>query len=496
MRGCQARNLAWFLGLAPVFRLDHQSFWYDELFTLFVARQPLAAVFAQASADGFTPPLYYLLVKLLIAIGAPTAALRLLSVAFGALFLVGMSRLATRLAGQRIATGVVLITGLSPFFFSMAQELRPYTAFLACATFAADEFLAWRADSATSAARSWMLWSLLATLFSYLGFALVALGFLSAIAGPRPRSRGIALACGLGIACALFAAPGLRKARFLLEARVARGLVALPAIETRPFARLVLGGGYRPEPTGDSRDRSLGSIAEAFGRGLVLSGLGIGLSLRRPALTGVTAALLAAIASVFAADTFLGIGVTTRYLSVAFVPFVLATALVAGALGRAAPVALFAILALQGAALGRYLFDAGYARDDWRAATARLLALRQPGDLVLGFPANHVAVALEQYAPDVEWLGGFVGRRGEPTYLYREGQAFRGYDFEGQLEEIGADIEAALRRRVGSRRVLLISYADDDWHGDTRPIVDAWGGALGVERFPARETILIRELGR
>lgn len=494
MGGRQARNLAWVLGLVPVFRLDQQSFWYDELFTLFVARQPVTAVFAQASADGFTPPLYYLLVKLLIALGVPAAALRLLSVAFGALFLVGMSRLATRLAGERIATGVVLIAGLSPFFFSMAQELRPYTAFLACATFAVDGLIASRSEAAAGV-RPWMLWSLLATWFSYLGFALVALGLSSAIVGPRPRRRGIALACSVGIACALFAAPGLRKARFLLEARMARGLVAMPAIETRPFARLVLGGGYRPEPSGDGRDRALGSIAEGFAGGLVVAGLGIGFTSRRRELTGVTVALLATTASVFAADALLGIGVTTRYLSVAFVPFVLTTALVCGALGRGAPLALLAVFALQGAALGRYLFDPGYARDDWRAASARLLALRQPGDLVLGFPANHVAVALQAYARGVESLGGFVGRRGEPVYLYREGQGFRGYDFDGQLEEIGPDVASSLRRRIGARRVLLVSYSDDDWHGDTRVIVEAWGGASHVERFPARETILIRVLG-
>ena len=485
-------GLALILGVAPTFRLGHQSFWYDELFTLFVARQPWPAVFEQAGKDGFTPPLYYLLVKLLLAIGIEDAALRLSSVAFGALFLVGLARLATRLGGERLATLAVLVTGLSPFFVAMAQELRPYTAFLACATFAVDGFLAWRAREASP--RAWLVWSLLATLFSYLGFAIVAAGLAGAVSAPSPRRRGVALASMLIVVSALFAAPGLGKARFLLEARSARGQVALSGLGSTPFARLLLGGGYRPEPTSDSRDRSLGAVAEVFGGGLALAGLGLGVAARRKPLAGVAVALFAAIGCVFIADALFGIGVTTRYLSVAFVPFVLTAVLVAAAAGRAGLVLLLALLAVQGMALERYGFDPGYARDDWRSATARLAAMRREGDLVLGVPANHVAVALRQYAPGVEWLGGFVGRRGEPTYLYREGQSFRGYDFEGQLEEIGPDIAAALRRRIGARRVLLISYADDDWHGDTRPIVEAWGGAARAERFPARETLLIREL--
>src|SRR5262245_13567148 len=41
-----------------------ESLWYDELFTVWVARRPWGDVMAQTAADGFTPPLFYALVKL------------------------------------------------------------------------------------------------------------------------------------------------------------------------------------------------------------------------------------------------------------------------------------------------------------------------------------------------------------------------------------------------------------------------------------------------
>src|SRR5262249_24991945 len=126
---------------------------------------------------------------------------------------------------------------------------------------------------------------------------------------------------------------------------------------------------------------------------------------------------------------------------------------------------------------------------------ARLVSLREPDDVVLGFPGHHVAVAFDTYAPELPLVGGFSGRAGEPVYLYREGQRFRGYDFTGQLVEVSGSLRAALLHRTRGRRAWLVSYADDDWHGDVRPVVDALAGrVVRSERFPARETLLLREV--
>jgi hypothetical protein len=486
--------LALALGLLPLFRLTGQSLWFDELFTLFVARQPPGEMLRQAAADGFTPPLYYLLVGLALRAGLALESLRLVSAGFGLLALVGLLRLATRLFGSAAGMIAVALAGLSPFLVSMSQELRPYTAFLACAAFAADCFVRWRAEPGLGRGLLWVAWLLGAAAFSYLGLALVPLALLGAALAPRGRLAGLALALLALFASLLISLPGLHKAQGFYQSRSDRGRVQWETRDIKPLARLTLGAGFRPEPTGDARDRGLAAAAEWCGRAALLLAIGWAALRRDRPLAAAAGGLAAALLAVWTADAFIGIGVTTRYLSLAFIPFVLTLARLAQAAPRLGGALAVLVGALQLVALQRYLLDPAYARDDWRSLTARLVRLHEPDDVILGFPGHHVSVALLAYAPQLPLVGGFAGRPGEPVYLYKEGERFRGYDFDGQLEEVGAELKAALRRRTAGRRVRLVTYADDDWHGDTRPIADALaGGAVRSERFPARETLLIRE---
>lgn len=487
--------LALALGLLPLHRLTHQSLWYDELFTLFVAQQGFTGILEQAAWDGFTPPLYYLLVALERRAFVQPEQLRLLSAGFGALALLGLGRLAARLGGTRAAALAVVLAGTSPLLVSMSQELRPYTAFLACAAFAADAFLAWREQPSLRRGLVWAGWALGAVAFSYLGLALVPLALVDALATPAGRRLGAALGLALLAAATLISLPGLRKAHGLYEGRSERGRVRWERREVLPFARIALGAGFRPEPIGEERDRRLAALAEWTGR----AALGLALAaaaLRRDRVLGALSAILAgALASVWAADAVLGIGVTTRYLSLAFLPLIALLARLAAALPRLGVPAAVVVGVLQLVALQRYLFDPAYARDDWRGVTARLAKLHEPGDVILGFPGHHVSVAFDAYAPELPLVGGFTGRPGEPVYLFRDGERFSGYEFGQQLEEVGVDLAGALRRRAQGRRVLLVSYADDDWHGDVRPVVAALGRrVVRREPFPARETLLIREL--
>ena len=481
--------------LLPLFRLTHQSLWYDELFTLFVARHTVARVLDQAAWDGFTPPLYYLLIALAQRAGLAAESLRVVSVGFGALALWGLGRLATRLSGARAGFAAVLLAGISPFLVSMSQELRPYTAFLACAACAADAFLEWRRAPSLRRGLAWAAWLLGATAFSYLGLALVPLALVGALVTPAGRRPAAALALVAFAAAALISLPGLRKARGLYQNRSERGRVRWETRPILPFARIVLGGGLRPEPIGDERDRRLAAIAEWTVRAALGLALIAAVLRRDRTLLTCAATLVTALAGVWTADAMLGIGVTTRYLSLALLPFLLLVVRMASAVPWVGAPAAILLAVLQLLALQRYLLEPAYARDDWRALSARLLRLHQPGDLILGFPGHHAAVAFSAYAPELPLIGGFTGRRGEQVYLFREGEHFRGYDFGDQLEEVGADLGAALRRRGEGRRVRIVSYADEDWHGNVGQVVEALGARVArSERFPARETLLIREL--
>jgi hypothetical protein len=157
-------------------------------------------------------------------------------------------------------------------------------------------------------------------------------------------------------------------------------------------------------------------------------GLALWIAWRRRdrALAACASLLVAALGAVWKADALLGLGVTTRYLSLALIPFLLLAARLAGAAPALGVPVVAAVALLQLAGLQRYLFDPAYARDDWRALAARLLDLREPADVVFGFPGHHVAVALDTYAPGLASVGGFTGRAGEPVYLYRPGERFRG----------------------------------------------------------------------
>jgi hypothetical protein len=487
--------LALAFGLLPLYRLTGQSLWFDELFTVFVARHGVAGIFAQAAADGFTPPLYYLLVAVLERLGLPPESWRVVSVAFGTLALLGLGRLATRLGGPRVGVLAVLLAGTSPFLFSMSQELRPYTAFVACAAFAADALLAWREEPGLRRGLIWAGWLLLATAFSYLGLALLPLALAAVLAGGAGRRSGVALALGVLVAATLISLPGLRKASHLQGARAERGRVQWESRPVLPLARLTLGAGYRPEPVGDPGDRRRGWAAEWSGRAVLGLALWIAWRRRDRALAACASLLVAALGAVWTADALLGLGVTTRYLSLALIPFLLLAARLAGAAPALGVPVVAAVALLQLAGLQRYLFDPAYARDDWRALAARLLDLREPADVVFGFPGHHVAVALDTYAPGLASVGGFTGRAGEPVYLYRPGERFRGYDFGDRLEEVGGALGETLQRRAGGRRAWVVSYADDDWHGDVRPVLQALAGReVRAERFPAREILVLREV--
>jgi len=110
-----------------IFRLDHQSLWYDEGFSVYLAEMSLGEVTARTASD-IHPPLYYFLLHLwMLVSGSTEFALRFLSLIFGVLTVPLIYVVGRRLLGDaagRLASGFIAI---SPLFLWYSQEARMYT---------------------------------------------------------------------------------------------------------------------------------------------------------------------------------------------------------------------------------------------------------------------------------------------------------------------------------------------------------------------------------
>lgn len=109
-------------------RLDAQSLWYDEGFSVYLARMTLADITARTAADIQPPLYYYLLHGWMQLFGDSSAVLRAFSLLFGVLsiplaFEVGRSLFGSRLAGLLAA----FLVAISPLHIWYSQELRMYT---------------------------------------------------------------------------------------------------------------------------------------------------------------------------------------------------------------------------------------------------------------------------------------------------------------------------------------------------------------------------------
>ena len=115
------------LGLR-LYRLDSQSLWYDEGFSVYLAGMDADEITARTAAD-IQPPLYYYLLHGWIQLFGDTEwALRALSVLFGVLtvpliYATAQSLFRSRLAGLLAA----LLVAVSPLHIWYGQEVRMYT---------------------------------------------------------------------------------------------------------------------------------------------------------------------------------------------------------------------------------------------------------------------------------------------------------------------------------------------------------------------------------
>ena len=121
----------WLIVLAAfglrVFDLGAQSLWYDEAFSVLVARADWATAARLLSVD-LHPPLYYLVLRAgLIVLGSSEFAVRFVSVIPAVLMVPLMWALARRLFDRLTAQLAAALVCLSPLFVWYAREARMYS---------------------------------------------------------------------------------------------------------------------------------------------------------------------------------------------------------------------------------------------------------------------------------------------------------------------------------------------------------------------------------
>ncbi|HEY3342038.1 MAG TPA: glycosyltransferase family 39 protein, partial [Anaerolineae bacterium] len=109
-----------------VYRLDAQSFWYDEGNSARIAERSLQLIIAGAAGD-IHPPLYYIVLHYWrAAFGDTEFMLRMLSVLCGVGLVIFTYLLARRLFSSRVGLIASALVAFSPFAVYYSQEARMY----------------------------------------------------------------------------------------------------------------------------------------------------------------------------------------------------------------------------------------------------------------------------------------------------------------------------------------------------------------------------------
>lgn len=163
-----------------LFRLGHESLWFDEVYSIWVAQGPMWSL--PTLLEWKVPfPLYYgLLHGWLLIFGPGPAALRLFSVVAGVASVPLLWRLTARRLGPQAAFWAAALLAVSPLHIWYSQEGRQYALVVLLVILAADALQRALLDGR---ARDWGAYALWATLalytHYYAGFILVGFGLVA-----------------------------------------------------------------------------------------------------------------------------------------------------------------------------------------------------------------------------------------------------------------------------------------------------------------------------
>lgn len=441
---------------------------FDELFTVFVAARPWADLVHQTSLDGFTPPLFYAIVKLVSLAGPRLEDLRIVPALFAALAAGIGVHASERAFGARARGPAIVLLGASSLVLSFAHELRPYSLLMAAGFFVLGELS--RPPNPRRELRAGGV-ALVATAASYLGLFLAILWVVECRRRqPWPRLVGVLLAAfGLCLPAAL---------------KVARMSSASSAIVWAPEA--------------PSLSRVFFGLASApvapWIEALAVCGLGLALALAirsgEASLRFLARAFVVVTALVLSLDAVVRIGFAPRYAVLSMSALLL---LLVGLIARAVRGRLViagGLLVLNLLALQRYLAPESAPRENWRGAMGAVAARLGPSGTLVAFPFHHAAVAAAAYAPELRVGGGYTSRTG-PVYWYEPPAAFQGYDF-ADLRVID-DVGAVFDRLAAARAVCLLSDEPDVTKtARVFAAFEASGAAARLETGDARIRVVCR----
>jgi mannosyltransferase len=115
-------------GLAlRLYAIGAKSLWIDESFSIWMAAQPLAAIWRDTVQLDQHPPLYYMLLHFWMALGDGEATVRGFSALWGVLALPVIYLIGERIGSRALGLLAALILAISPLHISFAQNTRMYT---------------------------------------------------------------------------------------------------------------------------------------------------------------------------------------------------------------------------------------------------------------------------------------------------------------------------------------------------------------------------------
>jgi mannosyltransferase len=196
--------------------LTEESLWLDEVYSVHVARQPLAAVLFNAPRD-VHPPLYYLLLHAWFAVmGVTDWTARCFSVICGMGVVGVLGAAAWRLYGPTVGALVAAFAGVLPPLVEYSREARMYALLVLCVALALTHALIWHRTRSSRSGRAFAL-SVAAALWTHYSATLF----------------WVAVACGYGLYLRRKDAKQLRHWMLLNAVPAAAILLWLPVFLTQ-----------------------------------------------------------------------------------------------------------------------------------------------------------------------------------------------------------------------------------------------------------------------